>query len=115
MQRRLSATVSSLRRGLTSARSLHASLRSEACALESFIPVIVEEARSGMHQALHKQVWPIAFIIECLVVCFCRKMRCPLQPLSRMQDNPTPHIHFGGHTLHKYVWPDQPVQCPVTL
>jgi hypothetical protein len=55
MQRRLSAAVGSLRRGLASARSLHASLRSEAAALESFVPVIVEDARSGMQQALQQQ------------------------------------------------------------
>ena len=57
MQRRLAAGLMGLRRGLSAARSLHSSLRSEATALESFIPVIVEGARSGMHQALQNQVF----------------------------------------------------------
>lgn len=56
MQRRLAAGMMGLRRGLSAARSLHSSLRSEATALESFIPVIVEGARSGMQQALQNQV-----------------------------------------------------------
>ena len=56
MQGRLAAGMMGLRRGLSAARSLHSSLRSEATALESFIPVIVEGARSGMQQALQNQV-----------------------------------------------------------
>ncbi len=56
LQRKLSASMADLRKGLSSARGLHASLRAEAVALESFIPVIVEGAKSGMQQALAKQV-----------------------------------------------------------
>lgn len=56
LQRKLSASLADLRKGLSSARGLHASLRAEAAALESFIPVIVEGAKSGMQQALAKQV-----------------------------------------------------------
>ncbi len=56
LQRKLSASMADLRKGLASARGLHASLRAEAAALESFIPVIVEGAKSGMQQALAKQV-----------------------------------------------------------
>ncbi len=56
LQRKLSASVANLRKGLSTARGLHASLRAEAAALESFIPVIVEGARTGMQQALAKQV-----------------------------------------------------------
>ncbi|CAL8470626.1 g10168 [Coccomyxa elongata] len=60
MQRRLAAGMMGLRRGLSAARSLHSSLRSEAAALESFIPVIVEGARSGMQQALQNQETALA-------------------------------------------------------
>lgn len=56
LQRKLSASVANLRKGLSTARGLHASLRAEAAALEGFIPVIVEGARTGMQQALAKQV-----------------------------------------------------------
>ena len=56
LQRKLAASMGNLRKGLSSARSLQAALRAEAAALESFIPVIVEGARSGMQQALTKQV-----------------------------------------------------------
>ena len=56
LQRKLSASMADLRKGLSSAQGLHASLRAEAAALESFIPVIVEGAKSGMQQALAKQV-----------------------------------------------------------
>ena len=56
LQRKLSASVADLRRGLSAARGLHATLRAEAVALEGFIPVIVEGAKSGMQQALAKQV-----------------------------------------------------------
>lgn len=62
MQRRLAAGMMGLRRGLSAARSLHSSLRSEAAALESFIPVIVEGARSGMQQALQNQVLIVTHI-----------------------------------------------------
>ena len=58
LQRKLAASVGDLRKGLSGARSLQAALRAEAAALESFIPVIVEGARSGMQQALAKQVRP---------------------------------------------------------
>ena len=56
LQRKLAASMGDLRKGLSSARSLQAALRAEAAALESFIPVIVEGARSSMQQALAKQV-----------------------------------------------------------
>ncbi len=67
MQRRLAAGMMGLRRGLSAARSLHSSLRSEATALDSFIPVIVEGARSGMQQALQNQVC-FPFILPFLII-----------------------------------------------
>lgn len=56
LQRKLAASVADLRKGLAAARGLHANLRAEAAALEGFIPVIVEGAKSGMQQALAQQV-----------------------------------------------------------
>jgi Microtubule binding len=56
MESRLAATVGVLRRGLADARSLHASLRSEARELESFIPVLIQGACSGINDALRHQV-----------------------------------------------------------
>ena len=56
IEHRLAGAVSGLRRGITSARGLHASLRSEAKALEDFIPMLVEGARSGITSLLKHQV-----------------------------------------------------------
>jgi len=55
IEHRLASTVSGLRRGIASARSLHASLRSEAKSLEDFIPMLVEGARSGITSLLKHQ------------------------------------------------------------
>lgn len=55
IEQRLASTVSGLRRGIASARSLHASLRSEAKSLEDFIPMLVEGARSGITSLLKHQ------------------------------------------------------------
>ena len=56
MEKRLATTVGGLRRGLADARSLHASLRAEAKELESFVPVLIQGAVSGIHDALRQQV-----------------------------------------------------------
>jgi len=55
IEHRLASSVSGLRRGIASARSLHASLRSEAKSLEDFIPMLVEGARSGITSLLKHQ------------------------------------------------------------
>ena len=55
IEQRLASTVSGLRRGIASARSLHASLRSEAKSLEDFIPMLVEGARSSITSLLKHQ------------------------------------------------------------
>lgn len=60
MEKRLATTVGGLRRGLADARSLHASLRAEAAELESFVPVLIQGAVSGIHDALRQQVSPLA-------------------------------------------------------
>ena len=60
MEKRLATTVGGLRRGLADARSLHASLRAEAAELESFVPVLIQGAVSGIHDALRQQVSPAA-------------------------------------------------------
>ena len=72
LQRKLSASVANLRKGLSTARGLHANLRAEAAALESFIPVIVEGARSGMQQALAKQVKQLS-LFHHLAYLVCRQ------------------------------------------
>ena len=54
-----------------------AALRAEAAALESFIPVIVEGARSGMQQALAKQVRRLLGASWTAVLC--RAARSPQQ------------------------------------
>ena len=56
MQRRLSSTVAGLRRGISAARGLHSSLRAEAASLQGFIPVLLENTRSGISQVLRQQV-----------------------------------------------------------
>lgn len=56
IEHRLTSTVSGLRRGIASTRGLHASLRSEAKALNDFIPMLVEGARSGITSLLKHQV-----------------------------------------------------------
>ncbi len=58
IEHRLASSVSGLRRGIASARSLHASLRSEAKSLEDFIPMLVEGARSGITSLLKHQAHP---------------------------------------------------------
>ena len=58
MEKRLATTVGGLRRGLADARTLHASLRAEAAELESFVPVLIQGAVSGIHDALRQQVRP---------------------------------------------------------
>ncbi|KAL0032084.1 hypothetical protein WJX77_004214 [Trebouxia sp. C0004] len=55
IEHRLASSVSGLRRGIASARTLHASLRSEAKSLEDFIPMLVEGARSGITSLLKHQ------------------------------------------------------------
>ena len=75
LQRKLAASMGDFRRGLSIARSLQSSLRAEAAALESFIPVIAEGARSGMQQALAKQVgWLLS-----RAVTLCQAARSPPQ------------------------------------
>ena len=56
MEKRLATTVGGLRRGLADARTLHAALRAEAAELESFVPVLIQGAVSGIHDALRQQV-----------------------------------------------------------
>ncbi|KAK9829410.1 hypothetical protein WJX72_005680 [[Myrmecia] bisecta] len=55
LEKRLSTTLSSLRRGIATARTLHESLRSDAKSLTDFIPVLVEGARTGINDALRQQ------------------------------------------------------------
>ena len=55
IEHRLTSTVSGLRRGIASTRDLHATLRSEAKALNNFIPMLVEGARSGITTLLKHQ------------------------------------------------------------
>ncbi len=55
IEHRLASSVSGLRCGIASARTLHASLRSEAKSLEDFIPMLVEGARSGITSLLKHQ------------------------------------------------------------
>ena len=77
LQRKLAASMGDLRKGLSGARSLQAALRAEAAALESFIPVIVEGARSGMQKALAKQVRRLLGASWTAVLC--RPARSPQQ------------------------------------
>ncbi|DBA83503.1 TPA: hypothetical protein ACH3X2_006431 [Trebouxia sp. C0005] len=60
IEHRLASSVSGLRRGIASARSLHASLRSEAKSLEDFIPMLIEGARSGITSLLKHQALALA-------------------------------------------------------
>lgn len=71
IEARLTNTVSGLRRGIASARGLHASLRSEAKALDNFIPMLVEGARSGITSLLKHQVIyaaPTAHSVDCTLL-----------------------------------------------
>lgn len=58
IEHRLTSSMSGLRRGVASARGLHASLRSEAKALQDFIPMLVEGARAGITSLLKHQASP---------------------------------------------------------
>ena len=62
IEQRLSSSVCGLRRGIASARALQNSLRSEAKALEDFIPMLVEGARSGITSLLKHQA---SFLKSC--------------------------------------------------
>lgn len=69
IEHRLTSTVSGLRRGIASTRGLHASLRSEAKALNDFIPMLVEGARSGITSLLKHQASPPAHAWSALCPC----------------------------------------------
>lgn len=88
LQRKLSASMADLRKGLSSARGLHASLRAEAAALESFIPVIVEGAKSGMQQALAKQVSKALHLAP-------YQFSCHRKPLTCANSSQLPQIKIG--------------------
>ena len=70
--------------------SPQAALRAEAAALESFIPVIVEGARSGMQQALAKQVRPASWT------------HLSRSPMSGRQIPPASNTR--GHALYSPIW-----------
>mmetsp|Transcript_46804 Transcript_46804/g.89379 ORF Transcript_46804/g.89379 Transcript_46804/m.89379 type:complete len:805 (+) Transcript_46804:3-2417(+) len=55
MEKRLAATVSSLRAGVSEARQLHRSLIAESHSLREFIPVMVESTRTGVERAMAQQ------------------------------------------------------------
>lgn len=69
IEHRLTSTVSGLRRGIASTRGLHASLRSEAKALNDFIPMLVEGARSGITSLLKHQASLLAHAWSALRPC----------------------------------------------
>ena len=69
IEHRLTSTVSGLRRGIASTRGLHASLRSEAKALNDFIPMLVEGARSGITSLLKHQASVAAHAWSALCLC----------------------------------------------
>ena len=94
IEARLTSTVSGLRRGIASARGLHASLRSEAKALDNFIPMLVEGARSGItsllkHQVSHAEasihlIWKLIEVHEvAAAVCLNRIQKDSRAPVLR--------------------------------
>ena len=80
MEKRLATTVGGLRRGLADARTLHAALRAEAAELESFVPVLIQGAVSGIHDALRQQVRPArcSDLDSCGMSCVFDKLSSPL-------------------------------------
>lgn len=52
---KLATAVTGLRRGLTTARTMHHSLRSEAEGLQQYVPVLVQSAASELGKLLAEQ------------------------------------------------------------